>query len=113
MPDRRSLVLQLRIGTFIVIALLIFLGVIYLLGAQSRIFERKYELHADFTEVGGLIEGATVRLAGVQIGRVTGVVLSPEVGGKVRVTINVARRFSERIRKDSEAQIVTQGLLGD
>jgi len=113
MPERGSLALQLRIGTFIVIALLVFLGVIYLLGAQSRIFERKYDLHADFNEVGGLIEGATVRLAGVQIGRVTGVVLSPEVGGKVRVTLSVARRFSERIRKDSEAQIVTQGLLGD
>ena len=113
MPDRRSLLLQLRIGSFIVIALLVFLGVIYLLGAQSRIFERKYELHADFTEVGGLIEGATVRLAGVQIGRVTSVVLSPEVGGKVRVTLTVARRFSERIRRDSQAQIVTQGLLGD
>ena len=113
MADRRSLVLQLRIGTFIVVALLIFLGIIYLLGAQSRIFERKYDLYADFIEVGGLIEGATVRLAGVQIGRVTSVELSPEVGGKVRVTLSVARRFSERIRKDSEAQIVTQGLLGD
>jgi len=113
MPDRRSLALQMRIGAFVVVSLLIFLGVIYLLGAQSRIFERKYELYADFNEVGGLIEGATVRLAGVQIGRVTKVVLSPEVGGKVRVTLTVARRFSERIRRDSEAQIVTQGLLGD
>lgn len=113
MPDRGSLVLQLRIGTFIVIALLIFLGIIYLLGAQARIFERKYDLYADFNEVGGLIEGATVRLAGVQIGRVTSVVLSPEVGGKVRVTLNVSRRFAERIRQDSQAQIVTQGLLGD
>jgi len=113
MADRRSLVLQIRIGIFVIISLLVFLGVIYLLGAQSRIFERKYELYADFTEVGGLIEGATVRLAGVQIGRVTSVVLSPEVGGKVRVTLTVARRFSERIRRDSQAQIVTQGLLGD
>jgi phospholipid/cholesterol/gamma-HCH transport system substrate-binding protein len=113
MPDRRSLALQMRIGAFVVLSLLIFLAVIYLLGAQSRIFERKYELYADFTEVGGLIEGATVRLAGVQIGRVTKVVLSPEVGGKVRVTLTVARRFAERIRRDSEAQIVTQGLLGD
>ena len=54
-----------------------------------------------------------MRLAGVQIGRVTDVVLSPEVGGKVRVTLTVARRFSDRIRRDSEARIVTQGLLGD
>jgi phospholipid/cholesterol/gamma-HCH transport system substrate-binding protein len=113
MPDRRTFALQLRIGLFVVISLVVFLGVIYLLGARARYFERKYDLHADFTEVSGLIEGATVRLAGVQIGRVTEVVLSPEVGGKVRVTLTVARQFSERIRGDSEAQIVTQGLLGD
>jgi len=113
MPDRRTFGLQVRIGLFVVVALAVFLGVIYLLGARARYFERKYELHADFTEVGGLIEGATVRLAGVQIGRVTKVVLSPEVGGKVRVTVTVARQFKDRIRGDSEAQIVTQGLLGD
>jgi phospholipid/cholesterol/gamma-HCH transport system substrate-binding protein len=113
MPDRRTLGLQLRIGVFVVISLAVFLGVIYLLGARARYFERKYDLHADFTEVGGLIEGATVRLAGVQIGRVTKVVLSPQVSGKVRVTLTVSRQFNERIRADSEAQIVTQGLLGD
>ena len=63
--------------------------------------------------MGGLIEGATVRLAGVQIGRVTAVVLPGQPGGKVRVTLTIARRFSERIREDSEARIATQGLLGD
>ena len=41
------------------------------------------------------------------------VVLPPEPGGKVRVTLTIARRFSDRIRSDSEARIVTQGLLGD
>src|SRR6266849_8776900 len=103
----------MRIGAFILIGLVVFLAIIYLLGAQARYFERKYALTAEFTEVGGLIEGATVRLAGVQIGRVTKVELPPEPGGKVKVTLTIAKRFSERIRKDSEARIVTQGLLGD
>jgi phospholipid/cholesterol/gamma-HCH transport system substrate-binding protein len=111
--DRASLALRLRIGAFVVVALAVFLGIIYLLGAQARYFERKYDLVAEFPEVGGLIDGATVRLAGVQIGRVTDVRLAPEVGGKVRVTLTVARRFMDRIRKNSEARIVTQGLLGD
>ena len=113
MPDRRSLALQLRIGGFVLVSLAVFLAIIYLLGARARYFERKYELVAEFTEVGGLIEGATVRLAGVQIGRVTGVTLSPKAGTKVRVTMTVARRFHDRIRRDSEARIATQGLLGD
>ena len=113
MPDGRRLVLQMRIGAFILIGLVVFLAIIYLLGAQARYFERKYALTAEFTEVGGLIEGATVRLAGVQIGRVTKVELPPQPGGKVRVTLTLARRFADRVRRNSEARIVTQGLLGD
>jgi len=113
MPDGRQFALQIRIGGFILAGLGVFLAIIYLLGAQARYFERKYNLVAEFTEVGGLIEGATVRLAGVQIGRVTKVELPGEPGGKVKVTLTIAKRFSERIRKDSEARIVTQGLLGD
>ena len=111
--DSRRLSLQIRIGAFILAGLGVFLAIIYLLGAQARYFERKYDLVAEFDEVGGLIEGATVRLAGVQIGRVTGVSLPPEPGGKVRVTLTIAKRFANRIRRDSEARIVTQGLLGD
>src|SRR5215831_6695918 len=113
MPDRRFLALQLRIGGFVLVSLVVFLAIIYLLGARARYFESKYDLVADFTEVGGLIDGATVRLAGVQIGRVTNVALPPEPGGKVRVTLTIARRFGNRIRRNSEARIVTQGLLGD
>jgi phospholipid/cholesterol/gamma-HCH transport system substrate-binding protein len=113
MADGRRLVLQMRIGAFILIGLVVFLAIIYLLGAQARYFERKYDLTAEFTEVGGLIEGATVRLAGVQIGRVTKVELPSQPGGKVRVTLTLARRFADRVRRNSEARIVTQGLLGD
>ena len=113
MPDERRYGLQLRIGAFILVALGVFLAIVYLLGARARYFESKYDLVAEFTEVGGLIEGATVRLAGVQIGRVTSVILPPQPGGKVRVTMTVARRFQDRIRRNSEAYLSTQGLLGD
>jgi phospholipid/cholesterol/gamma-HCH transport system substrate-binding protein len=84
-----------------------------MLGARARLFEARDTIHAQFTDVGGLQEGATVRLAGVQIGRVSGVMLPAEPGGKVRVSLKIARQFFDRIRKDSEARIQTQGLLGD
>ncbi len=113
MAERSQFALQVRIGAFILSGLLVFFAVIYLLGAQARYFERKYDLVAEFTEVGGLIEGATVRLAGVQVGRVTEVQLPEQSGAKVRVTLTIARRYAERIRRDSEARIATQGLLGD
>ncbi|MGH7388400.1 MAG: MlaD family protein [Candidatus Rokuibacteriota bacterium] len=111
--ERSERGLKLRVGVFVLIALAAFLGMIYALGARARLFEARYTLHADFTEVGGLTEGATVRLAGVQIGRVSGVHLPGEPGGKVRVDLTIAQQYADRIRKDSAARIETQGLLGD
>jgi len=113
MSDRRENAEKLRVGVFVILAILTFLGLIYALGARARLFESRYTIHAEFTEVGGLLEGATVRLAGVQIGRVTAVTLPGQPGGKVRVDLTLARRFSDRIRKNSVARIETQGLLGD
>ena len=110
---RGEIALKLRVGIFVLLALLTFLGLIYALGARARLFEARYTIHADFTEVGGLVVGATVRLAGVQIGRVTGVHLPGEPGGKVRVDLTIARRYADRIRRNSMARIETQGLLGD
>src|SRR5262249_12827317 len=83
------------------------------LGARARLFEARYTMYAEFTEVGGLREGATVRLAGVQIGRVTDVHLPPQPAAKVRVDLTIGRQFADRIRRDSIARIETQGLLGD
>jgi phospholipid/cholesterol/gamma-HCH transport system substrate-binding protein len=111
--DRRQLALQIRIGLFVLVSLGVLIGLIYLLSAQARYFEPRYELLAEFTEVGGLTPGATVRLGGVQIGRVTRVSLPETAGAKVRVSLSIARRFGDRIRKDSIARIETQGLLGD
>ncbi|MBI4590722.1 MAG: MCE family protein [Candidatus Rokubacteria bacterium] len=111
--DRGQLALQIRIGLFVLVSLAVLIGLIYLLSAQARYFEPKYELVAEFTEVGGLTPGATVRLAGVQIGRVTRVSLPERPGAKVRVSLSIARRFGDRIRRNSVARIETQGLLGD
>jgi len=111
--ERRERAMKLRVGLFVLVALAAFLGMIYALGARARLFEPRYTIHADFTEVGGLAEGATVRLAGVQIGRVSGVHLPREPGGKVRTDLTIAKRYGDRVRKDSVARIETQGLLGD
>jgi phospholipid/cholesterol/gamma-HCH transport system substrate-binding protein len=111
--ERQDRVHIFRVGVFVLVGLAAFLGMIYALGARARLFEPRITIYADFIEVGGLVEGATVRLAGVQIGRVTDVRLPPEPGGKVRVHMTIGRRYADRVRKDSVARIETQGLLGD
>src|SRR3989304_1490742 len=110
--ERRELALKLRVGVFVLVALAVFLGMVYALGARARLFEARYTVHADFGEVGGLTEGATVRLAGVQSGRGTGGPLPGAPGGKVRVDLNIAKRFADRVRRDSIARVETPGVLG-
>jgi phospholipid/cholesterol/gamma-HCH transport system substrate-binding protein len=104
--------LQIRVGIFILVALAVLVGLIYFLGRGAGLFERQYRLVAGFTQIGGLIEGATVRLAGVSVGRVTAIRLPPS-GAKVQVELALARRVQERVRADSVARIETLGLLGD
>ena len=60
--------LQLRVGAFVLASLLIFAGLVYMLGRSAGLFERQYRLVASFGQIGGLIQGATVRLAGVRGG---------------------------------------------
>jgi phospholipid/cholesterol/gamma-HCH transport system substrate-binding protein len=105
--------LQLRVGAFILAGLAVLVGLVYFLGRQSGMFERQYQLQAGFAQVGGLIEGATVRLAGVPVGRVTAIRLPPSIGRKVQVELTIVRRVQDRIRRDSVARIETLGLLGD
>ena len=60
MAEPRRRVLEVRIGAFILAGLGVFLAIVYLLGAQARYFERKYDLYAEFVEVGGLIAYRTI-----------------------------------------------------
>ena len=112
-PGAGRTLLQLRVGAFVLTGLLVFVGLVYMLGRQSGLFERQYRLRAGFAQIGGLIEGATVRLAGVPVGRVTAIRLPESGDQKVQVELTLVRRVQPRIRSDSVARIEILGLLGD
>jgi len=112
-PGPGRTLLQLRVGAFILAGLLVLIGLIYFLGRQSGMFERQYRLIAGFAQVGGLVEGATVRLAGVPVGRVTAIRLPESLSRKVQLELTLVRRVQHRVRADSVARIETLGLLGD
>jgi phospholipid/cholesterol/gamma-HCH transport system substrate-binding protein len=110
---RARTLLQLRVGIFIVAGLVILVGLVYFLGRGAGLFQRQYRLVAGFAQIGGLIEGATVRLAGVPVGRVSAIRLPPPGATRVQVELSLARRVQDRVRADSTARIETLGLLGD
>ncbi len=113
MQDReRSM--QLRVGVFVLGLLVLFVVFVLTIGSQSRIFERRYALHAFFGTIEGLNEGAPVRLAGVSVGTVSAIRFDKDLASKkIKVTLSLDSRVRDRIREDSIANIATIGLVGD
>lgn len=69
-----------------------------------------YTLTAKFDNIGGLKPRAPVRSAGVNVGRVASIGLDAKTyQGVVRLEIDKGFQFP----KDSQARILTAGLLGD
>ena len=69
-----------------------------------------YSLTAKFDNIGGLKPRAAVRSAGVTVGRVASITLDAKTyQGVVRLEIDKGVQFP----KDSQARILTAGLLGD
>jgi phospholipid/cholesterol/gamma-HCH transport system substrate-binding protein len=105
---------QIRVGIFVFCTLLTFMAAIFLLGSRTQYFQPQYTLKAVFSNVGYLLEGAGVYLAGVQVGRVGEIRFSEDIAAqKVWVSLRIARDYQGRIRQDSVAVITSSGLLGD
>jgi len=69
-----------------------------------------YQVHAYFSNIGGLKPKASIKSAGVLVGRVTDITLDPE-----RYEANVVMSIDKRYKfpKDTFANILTSGLLGE
>jgi phospholipid/cholesterol/gamma-HCH transport system substrate-binding protein len=111
MPRTRSLAWsELKIGILAVVALVLAAMLILAVGGQGGFTWERYELKTKFTDVKGLKSGAVVRVAGVEVGKVTDVSL---VGSEVEVTLEVNDENQERITSESRASIGSLSLLGE
>jgi phospholipid/cholesterol/gamma-HCH transport system substrate-binding protein len=103
----------IRLGIFIVIALLILAGAVFLIGDKHLIFQHTYELRSQFQTVAGLSNGAEVRVGGIHEGTVHKILLPDRPDGKVTVVMYLQPATRNVIKEDSVAAIRTQGLVGD
>lgn len=97
--------------------LFVFLGIVALFFLTTRVTnfdsyegDKGYTLSARFDNIGSLKLRSPVAMSGVKIGRVTSIVFDDEMLEAVvemRIDANYAR-----IPNDSDASILTQGILG-
>lgn len=103
--------LDLWVGAFVVAGLAALVVLAMKVGNLSTYnVSDTYELQAYFTNVGGLKPTASVRSAGVLVGRVKDIRLDVD-RYEARVTMEIDRRY--QFPKDTFAKIQTAGLLGE
>ena len=102
-----------RVGAFILAALLIFAGAVFLIGSKKYLFSSTFRLNALFPNVAGLAEGAEVRVGGLAKGTVKQIVLPSRSDGKVTVVMDMHASTRDVVKKDSVASISAEGLVGD
>lgn len=103
--------MDLWVGMFVVagIAALVMLAMkVGNLGTYN--VSETYTVHAYFSNIGGLKPKASIKSAGVLVGRVTGITLdTARYEAKVEMSLDKRYQFP----KDTFANILTSGLLGE
>jgi len=103
--------LDLWVGAFVVAGIGALVVLALKVGNLSTYnVSESYQLQAHFTNVGGLKATASIRSAGVLVGRVTSIVLDTD-RYEAKVTMSIDKRY--QFPKDTFANILTSGLLGE
>lgn len=100
--------LELVVGTFVLIGI-ISLGYLSIkLGKLEIIGGDLYEVDALFNSASGLKPGATVEIAGVEVGRVKTISLKED-----RAMVRLAVQNGTKLYTDTIASIKTRGIIGE
>lgn len=111
MPRTRSLAWsELKIGIVAVVAIVLAAALIIAVGGSAGFSWQRYELKTKFPDIKGLKPGAVVRVAGVEVGKVTDVEFA---GAEVQVGLQVKKEMRSRITTDSRAMLGSLSLLGE
>jgi phospholipid/cholesterol/gamma-HCH transport system substrate-binding protein len=110
MINRKSL--ELWVGLFVAAGILALAMLAFKVGNLTTAdVVDGYQVKANFDNVGGLKVKAAVTVAGVRVGRVTGIAFDSNRYQAI-VTMDIDGQY-KNIPADSTANILTSGLLGD
>lgn len=110
MISRKSL--ELWVGLFVAAGILALAMLAFKVGNLTTVdVVDGYQIKANFDNVGGLKVKAAVTVAGVRVGRVTGIAFDSNKYQAI-VTMDIDGQY-KNIPVDSTANILTSGLLGD
>lgn len=101
----------ISVGIFVFIGIIILVTGIMVLGGKQKRFVKSIRVNAIFNNVGGLQSGANVWFSGVKVGTVRRIQFYGN--SQVEVTMNIEEDVQQYIRKDAQAALSTDGLIGN
>lgn len=106
----RDTKLEFGVGLFVLLGLAALAYLTIRLGAGALVGGNTYPVEARFANTGGLNTGATVMLAGVNVGRVEAIRLDPADYSAI-VAMDILSAV--KLPADTMASVRTSGLIGD
>lgn len=101
---------EVKAGTIIVLSLIILSGFVIFIGG-TQVFQKLDTYHVELMNVAGIEEGATVKLGGVNVGKVLKIKTPTAAGRPVAITIGVKK--GTVLYKGTRASISQVGFMGD
>jgi phospholipid/cholesterol/gamma-HCH transport system substrate-binding protein len=102
---------KVRLGLFVAGGLALFVLAIFIIGKQKNLFNPVYSLNSTFYNVSGLQVGNNIRFSGINVGTVDNIFIIND--STVKVTMMIKKDVQKFIKKDCEAAIGSEGLMGD
>lgn len=109
--DPRFKGLEIKIGVMVAAALAGIVIIIALVGIEKDLFSAKYRVYFVTNSGSGFMQGMPVKLSGFRIGRVKGLELTGDA--RVKVTLEINRKYEKWIRDGSRARLAKEGFIGD
>ena len=100
--------IEMAVGLFVLLGIACLAWLSIKLGKLDIVGGDYVPVHAEFSSISGLRQGASVEIAGVEVGKVEAITLN---GYKADVLMKVQKGV--RLQEDTIASIRTRGLIGD
>jgi phospholipid/cholesterol/gamma-HCH transport system substrate-binding protein len=104
---------QARIGLLVLAGALLFLVGLFTIANRSFLLSEAFYVRSQFNRVAGLQVGSEVQYQGINVGRVESVQLPAAPGGKITVTMAITQKARHLVRRNTQAQIKSDGLVGN
>ena len=113
--EKKELTKELLAGLFFFLGIFLLVTFVIILGGNKGLAQSKFQVMVLYRNVGGLMEGAPVRLSGVNVGTVDSVeFLDREFDGRrVAVTLNILSKYRKQLENNLRFTIQTEGILGE